>query len=89
MLVIDCHSHYEPEILDSSGILARMKNYNIDMTALMSKVTTRPIYKKSEFLMMAHRNILKNNVKIQELIYIWIKKNLTQNYLINFMKKTD
>jgi len=60
MRVIDCHSHYEPEILDSSGILARMKNYNIDMTALMSKVTTRPIYKKSEFLMMAHRNILKN-----------------------------
>lgn len=60
MYIIDCHSHYEPGILDTSGILQRMKNYNINKIALMSKVTESPLYKKSDFLMSIQRNILSN-----------------------------
>ena len=60
MHIIDCHSHYEPEILDSAGILQRMDNYKINMIALMSKITENPLYKKSNFLMSIQRNIISN-----------------------------
>ena len=60
MKIIDCHSHYEPGILDSAGILKRMDSYNINMIALMSRVTENPLYKKSEFLMSIQRSLLLN-----------------------------
>jgi uncharacterized protein len=60
--IIDCHAHFEPAILDVSDVISRMDRHGIQKTALMSKVTTKPIYKKSEFLMGIQRFLLNNKV---------------------------
>jgi len=57
-MIIDCHAHFEPGILDAAGIIARMDQHGIQKTALMSKMTTAPIYKKSDYLMGIQRFIL-------------------------------
>ena len=57
-MIIDCHAHYEPGILDASGVISRMDEHGIDKTALISRVTTTPIYKKSDFLMGIQRFLL-------------------------------
>ena len=57
-MIIDCHAHFEPEILDVPGVISRMDQHGIQKTALMSKMTTKPIYKKSDYLMGIQRFIL-------------------------------
>ena len=57
---IDCHAHFEPEILGTPGVICRMDLHGIQKTALMSKVTIKPIYKKSDFLKGIQRFLLNN-----------------------------
>ena len=59
-MIIDCHAHYEPGILDAPGVISRMDEHGIDKTALISRVTTTPIYKKSDYLMGIQRFLLSN-----------------------------
>ena len=71
---IDCHAHYEPRILNASGIIKRMKEHGINKTCLMSAVTKQPIYKKSDFLMGIQRSFLQNS-------FLWlIAKELDKGF---------
>ena len=59
-MIIDCHAHYEPKILDVIDLISRMDQCGIEKTALISRVTTTPIYKKSNYLMGIQRFLLSN-----------------------------
>ena len=61
MKIIDCHSHFDPEIKTVESILESMKMNNISRVALMSKVTHEPLYIKSLTLMSIQRNLLQHN----------------------------
>ena len=49
MTIIDSHAHFEPQLLDLSGLVARMNDHGIDATALIAAVTLDPIYKKPDY----------------------------------------
>ena len=60
--VIDCHSHFEPSLLDVKSIIERMNKHGIDQTYLMSAMTEPAIYNKSNYLMGIQRFILNSNL---------------------------
>ena len=62
MKIIDCHSHFEPGLLDLKSLIRRMNEHGIDQTYLMSAMTTPPIYNKSNYLMGIQRFILNSNL---------------------------
>ena len=59
MTIIDSHAHFEPQLLDLSGLVARMNDHGIDATALIAAVTLDPIYKKPDYLMAIQRLMMQ------------------------------
>ena len=57
---IDCHAHFDPEMLSLDALIKKMDNNGIDKTILMSKMTSSPTYIKSDFLMGIQRFLLYN-----------------------------
>jgi len=59
MTIIDSHAHFEPQLLDLPGVVARMNNHGIEATALIAAVTLDPIYKKPGYLMAIQRLMMQ------------------------------
>ncbi len=57
---IDCHAHFDPKMLSLDAIIKRMDKNGINKTVLMSKMTSKPTYIKSDFLMGIQRFLLFN-----------------------------
>ena len=57
---IDCHAHFDPEMLSLDALIKKMDKNGIDKTILMSKMTSSPTYIKSDFLMGIQRFLLFN-----------------------------
>ena len=62
MKVVDCHAHFEPNLLSTKSILERMDSHGIDQTFLMSAMTKPAIYNKSNLLMGIQRFILNSSI---------------------------
>jgi len=62
MNVVDCHAHFEPNLLNTKSIIERMDRHGIDQTFLMSAMTEPAIYNKSNFLMGIQRFILNSSL---------------------------
>ena len=62
MKLIDCHSHFEPSLLNIDSLITRMKEHGIHETYLMSAMTEPAIYNKSNFLMGIQRFLLNSKI---------------------------
>ena len=54
-MIIDCHAHYEPRLLDDQSILKVMDEAGVSKTVLISHLTDPPETKKGDFVMAAQR----------------------------------
>jgi len=61
-MIIDCHAHYEPRILDDQSILKVMDETGVDKTVLISHLTDPPETKKNDFVMAVQRFMFDSNI---------------------------
>lgn len=57
-MIIDCHAHYEPRIIDIDGIFEKMEHAGVDKTVLIPLLTDPPETKKADIIMAVQRFML-------------------------------
>ena len=89
-MIIDCHAHYEPKILDAEGIIKVMDEAGVQKTALISHLTDPPETQKGDFVMAVQRFMFDSNIlrplgiAITKSMY---KKSGEWNLWLNKLKK--
>ena len=89
-MIIDCHAHYEPRILNDQSIIKVMDEVGVDKTVLISHLTDPPETKKGDFVMAVQRFMFNNDVlrplgiAITKSMY---KKSGEWNFWFNIFKK--
>lgn len=61
-MIIDCHAHYEPRILDAEALLQIMDRCGVEKAALIPHLTDPPETVKSDFLMNVQRFMFSSNL---------------------------
>ena len=61
-MIIDCHAHYEPRILDAKNIIKLMDEAGVQKTALISHLTDPPETQKGDFVMAVQRFMFESNM---------------------------
>lgn len=57
-MIIDCHAHYEPRILDAEGLVKKMDCAGVDKSVLIPLLTDPPETKKADLLINIQRFML-------------------------------
>ena len=89
-MIIDCHAHYEPRLLDDKNIIKVMDEAGVSKTVLISHLTDPPETKKGDFVMAVQRYMFDNNllrplgIAITKSMY---KKSGEWNLWFNKLKK--
>jgi uncharacterized protein len=89
-MIIDCHAHYEPRLLDDKNIIKVMDETGVSKTVLISHLTDPPETKKGDFVMAVQRYMFDNNllrplgIAITKSMY---KKSGEWNLWLNKLKK--
>jgi uncharacterized protein len=89
-MIIDCHAHYEPRLLDDESILKIMDEAGVNKTVLISHLTDPPETKKGDFVMAVQRYMFDSNflrplgITITKSMY---KKSGEWNLWFNKLKK--
>jgi uncharacterized protein len=89
-MIIDCHAHYEPRILDAESIIKLMDEAGVQKTALISHLTDPPETQKGDFVMAVQRFMFESNmlrplgIAITKSMY---KKSGEWNLWFNKLKK--
>ena len=89
-MIIDCHAHYEPRILDDLSILEGLYEAGVDKTVLISHLTDPPETQKGNFTMAVQRFMFDSNflrplgIAITKSMY---KKSGEWNLWFNKLKK--
>lgn len=61
-MIIDCHAHYEPRILDAEGLVKKMNCAGVDKSVLIPLLTDPPETKKSDILIAIQRFMLNTEL---------------------------
>jgi predicted TIM-barrel fold metal-dependent hydrolase len=56
-MIIDCHAHFEPRLLDEKTLIQRMDEARIDKMVMIPLMTNPPETKKSDFMMAVQREM--------------------------------
>jgi uncharacterized protein len=89
-MIIDCHAHYEPRILDDQSILKVMAEAGVSKTVLISHLTDPPETQKGDFVMAVQRFMFDSDllrplgIAITKSMY---KKSGEWNLWFNKLKK--
>ena len=101
-MIIDCHAHYEPRILDDQSILEGMDEAGVDKTVLISHLTDPPETQKGNFTMAVQRFMFDSNflrplgIAITKSMYkksgewnLWFNKLKKDPQKVNIVQKPD
>ena len=101
-MIIDCHAHYEPRILNDRSILKVMDEAGVSKTVLIPHLTDPPETQKSDFVMLVQRLMFDNNflrplgIAITKSMYkkkgewnLWFNQIKQDSQKFNIIQKPD
>ena len=101
-MIIDCHAHYEPRILNDRSILKVMDEAGVSKTVLIPHLTDPPETQKSDFVMSVQRLMFDNNflrplgIAITKSMYkkkgewnLWFNQIKQDSQKFNIIQKPD
>jgi uncharacterized protein len=101
-MIIDCHAHYEPRILDDESILKVMAEAGVSKTVLIPHLTDPPETQKGDFVMAVQRFMFDSDllrplgIAITKSMYkksgewnLWLNKLKKEPQKFNIVQKPD